>query len=191
MTPLSPSKWAPWDLTQFSQSPPAAPSYFPAHQRSKISSFSKVILVLGKAKSHRVPNLCRRGAESPGWFGVSSKHSAWDLTHKQVRCRDETANHRCTQLRPSESSDSFCRGMFKLNGKFDTDSLLYWLSHLECNGHTVHMLTQQHLPPPWTSTVMASLFTHAHSSPLSLAARLHRCCVNCSCYVNNGWTFSS
>ena len=31
---------------------------------------------------------------------------------------------------------------------------------------------------------------HVHSSPLSLPVRLHRCCTNCSCYINNGWTFS-
>ena len=31
---------------------------------------------------------------------------------------------------------------------------------------------------------------YAHSSSLSLAARLHRCGANCSCYINNGWTFS-
>ncbi|KAF6131076.1 hypothetical protein HJG60_007977 [Phyllostomus discolor] len=63
--------------------------------------------------------------------------------------------------------------MFKLNEKFDADLLLYLLSHFECKGHTVHMLTQQCLPPPLTSTVMLSLFTHTHSSPPSWAARLH------------------
>ena len=46
------------------------------------------------------------------------------------------------------------------------------------------------LLPPLTSTVKSSLFTHAHSSPLSLAARLHQCCTNCSHYINNGQTFS-
>ena len=61
---------------------------------------------------------------------------------------------------------------------------------LKCNGHTVHMLTQQHLPPPVTSTVKLSLFTHAHSNPLSLAARLHRYNTNHSHYINNIWTSS-
>ena len=63
--------------------------------------------------------------------------------------------------------------MFKLNAKFDADSLPYFylLSHFEC---TVHNLTQWCLPPPLTSTVKLSLFTHVHSSPLSLA-RLHQC----------------
>ena len=58
----------------------------------------------------------------------------------------------------------------KLNAKFDADFLLYSLSHFACHGHTVHMLTQRHLPPPLTSTVKSSLFTHVHSNPLSLAA---------------------
>ena len=99
----------------------------------------------------------------------------------------------CPQLQPSESSEYFLRRnvQFKLNAKFDADSLLYSLSHFECDGHTVHMLTQQHLPPPLTSRVKSSLFTHVCSSPLSLAARLHRCCcANHSRYINNGWTFS-
>ena len=86
-------------------------------------------------------------------------------------CQSSVA-HSCSLL---NHPNSFHRGMFKLNVKFDADSLFYSLSHFECDGHTVHMLTQQHLPPPLTSTVKSSLFTHAHSSPLSLAARLHRC----------------
>ena len=96
----------------------------------------------------------------------------------------------CPQLWPSESTEQFPRGMFKLNEKFGVDSLLYLLSHFECKGHTVGLLSQQCLPPPRTSTVKSSLFTHAHSRPLSLAARFHRCYANHSCYINNGWTFS-
>ena len=52
------------------------------------------------------------------------------------------------------------------------------------------MLTQQCLPPPLTSSVKSSLFTHSCSSPLSLVARLHRCGANHSYFVNNDWTFS-
>ena len=48
--------------------------------------------------------------------------------------------------------------MFKLNTKFNTDLFLNLLSRFECDGHTVQMLTQQHLPPPLTSTVKSSLF---------------------------------
>ena len=39
-------------------------------------------------------------------------------------------------------------------------------------------------------TVKSSLFTHEHSTPLSVAARLHRCGTDCSRYINNGWAFS-
>ena len=86
--------------------------------------------------------------------------------------------------------NSFHGGMFKLKAKCDAYSLLYLLSHFEWDGHTVHMLTPQHLPPPMTSTVKSSLFTHVHSSPLFLAARLHWCHTNSSRYINNAWTFS-
>ena len=64
----------------------------------------------------------------------------------------------------------FHRGMLELNAKFDADLLFSSLSHFECDSHTVHMLTHWHLLPPLTSTVKSSLFIHAHSSPLSLAA---------------------
>ena len=54
--------------------------------------------------------------------------------------------------------------------------------------HSIH-LTQLWLLPPLTNTVKSSLFTHAHSSPLSLAARINRRGANCSHYINNGWIF--
>ena len=47
---------------------------------------SEVILVWGKARSHRVPNLGCRGSESPGWLVVSPKNSAWDVMHEQIHC---------------------------------------------------------------------------------------------------------
>ena len=86
--------------------------------------------------------------------------------------------------------NSFCGRMSKLNTNFDADSLLYSLSHFECNDHTVHILTQLHLLLPLTSTVKLSLFIHAHSSPLSMATRLHQCHINHSHHINkNGWTY--
>ena len=96
--------------------------------------------------------------------------------------------HSCSLLK---HPNSLCGGIFTLNTKFDADSLLYSLSNFESDGHTVHMLTQRRLLPPLTSTVKSSLFTHAHSSPLSLAARSHRC--HYYRYINNinhGWIFS-
>ena len=89
----SPSKQAPWNLTQFSQSLSVTLSYFPeSHWWSEISSFSKMTLVLGKARSLRVPNLGCRGAESPGWFDVSLKKYAGNVMHEWVCC-DEAAGY--------------------------------------------------------------------------------------------------
>ena len=74
--------------------PLAALSYFPRfHWQSEISSFSKVILVLGRARSHRAPNLGYRGAESPGWLVFQKKNSAQDMIHEQVCCHNEAADH--------------------------------------------------------------------------------------------------
>ena len=166
MTPQSSSEEAPWDLTQFSQLPSAALSYFPeSHQWSKISSLSKVILVWGKARSHMVP--------TQGCFSkkLRIRCDAWAGMLSWWSCQSSVANSCGLLIHPN----SFRWGMFKLNAKFDTDSLLYSLSHFKCNGHTIHMLTQWHLLPPLTSPVKLSLFMHACSSPLSLAARLPRC----------------
>ena len=191
MMPQSPSKWAPWHLTQFSQSPSAALLYFPEpYWWSEISSLSKVILVLGKARSFRVPNLGYRGTESPGWFDVSQKKLytkcyAWAGMLSWWNCPSPVA-HSCSLL---HHPNSFCRGRFKLNAKFDADSLTSSLSHFECNGHTVHMLTQLCLLPPLTSIVRSSLFMYAHSRPLSLATRLHQCHTNHP-HINNGWSSS-
>ena len=113
-----------------------------------------------------------------------SKQAPWDLTQFS---QSPSAAHSCDLL---NLPNSFQGGTFKLNAKFDAGSLLCSLSHFECDGHTVQILTQLHLPPPLTSTAKSSLFTHEHSSPLTLAARLHGCCTNRSHYINNGWTFS-
>ena len=94
MAPQSTSKEAPSDLTQFSQLPSAAPTYFSvSHQGSEISSISKVILVFGQERSHRVPNVGYRGAESPGWFDVLPKTFARDVMNKWACCCDEVVSH--------------------------------------------------------------------------------------------------
>ena len=164
----------PWDLTQFSQTPSAARSYSPeSHWQSEISSLSKVILVLGKARSHRAPSLGCRGAESPGWFDVLPKNSVWDVMHEWECCHGEAANH---QLPLAVSF-----WILSLVSAEECSSLMQNLMQTCCCTCSVilnvtaivHMLTQQCLPPPLTSTVKSSLFTHAHSSPLSLAAKLH------------------
>ena len=139
MMPQSPSKQAPWDLPQFSQSPSAVPSHFPeSHRQSEITSLSKLILVLGKARSRRAPNLGCRGAESPGSLDVSQKnctrHDAWaGALLSWWSCQSPVA-HSCSLL---NHLNGFCGGMFKLHTKSDADSLLYLRSHFECDSHTV------------------------------------------------------
>ena len=113
------------------------------------------------------------------------------MMHEQANYHDEAANHQLPI--PAASwiiwivSAEECSSLTK---KTDADSLLYLFSHFEGDGHTGHMLIHLHLPPPLTGTVKSSLFTHAHSSPLALAARLHQCHADCSHCINNGCTFS-
>ena len=52
-----------------------------------------MILVLGKAGSHKMWNLGYRGAKLSGWFDVSPKISAGDLMPEGACCHDEAANH--------------------------------------------------------------------------------------------------
>ena len=164
--PQPPSKQAPWDLTQFSHSPSAALLYLPeSHQRSEISSLSKVIIVLGKARSCRAPNLGCRGDESPGWLDVSPKNSAQDVMHEQACCRDEAANHQwpiavalwIIWIVSVEECSSLTHSVI-LNAMATQNTRSLW-----------------RLPPPQPSTVKSSLLTHEHSSPFSLAARSHPC----------------
>ena len=149
-----------------------------------------MILALGKARSCRAPNMGCRGPELPTWFEVLSKNyrrrEAWVGALLWWSCPSPVVHSCCLLNHPN----SFRAGMFKLNTKSGTDLLLYSLSHFECNDHTVHMLTQWCLPPPLTSTVKWSLFTHVHSSPLSLADRLHWCCTNHFHFINYGCNFS-
>ena len=88
-------------------------------------------------------------AETPGWFHVSPKNSTQDMMHEQEHGHDEAAHH----LLPTDAAFwiiwiSFHGGMFKFNAKCDAGLLLCSLSHFECAGHTVHILTQcLRLPP--------------------------------------------
>ena len=149
--------------------------------------FQRWFLVLGKARSRRAPNLGCSGAESPGWFDVLPKNCrrrdawvgalSWWSRQTPVARSSGLLNH----------LNSFHRGMVKLNAKFDANSLLY---SLILNVMTTQY-TQQHLLPPLTSIAKSSLFMHAHSSPLFLAARLHWCHTNHTRSIKNGWTFST
>ena len=148
-----------------------------------------MILVLGKARNHRAPNLGCSGAESPGWFDVLPK-TAQDMMHERARCCDEAANHQLPtaaafwiiQFVSSEERSSSMQHLIQIC--WSTCSVCWmWQPH-STPAHSTG------LPPPLTSRVKSPLSTHAHSSPLSLAARLYQCHANCSCYINSGWTFS-
>ena len=58
----------------------------------------------------------------------------------------------CPLLRPSEHLNSFWGRVFKLNAKFDADSLLYLLSHFECDSHTcsLNSIYHPHWPVQWS-----------------------------------------
>ena len=120
----------------------------------------KEILVWGKPRSFKAPNLGCRGAESPNWFDVSPKNSrrrdAWAGTLSSWRCQSPVAHSFVLLNLPN----SFRGGMFKLNETFDADSLFYLLSHFKCNSHTVHMLLNGiYCPPLLTSTVLGTALT--------------------------------
>ena len=96
-----------------------------------------------------MPNLGCRGTESPGWFHVLPKNSTWDMMHEQACC-NEAAN--CQLLLVTAfwiigivSTEEW---MFKLNAKFDADSLL--------NSVILHAMMTQYARslnsvyhPPW------------------------------------------
>ena len=107
----------------------SSPSHhqLPCHIFLNLIDSLKVILVLGKVRSHRAPRLDCRGAESPGWFGwlfhqkIYIRLDAWVGTLFWLRCQSPVA-HSCGLL---NHLNNFHRGMFKLNAKCDADSLLY------------------------------------------------------------------
>ena len=138
MMPQTPSRQTPWYLTQFSQSPSAVLLHFTErHRQSEISSISKVILVVGKARSLRAPNMGSRGAESPEWFDVQPKNSAGDMIHEQAplswwSCQSPVA-HSVGLL---NHLNSFCGGIFKVNTN------LMWIRCSTCSVTWNAMATQ-------------------------------------------------
>ena len=182
-----PFKWAPWDLTQFSQSPWAAPLYFPeSHQWSEISSLSNVILVFGKARSCRLPNLGCNLLNHPGDL-IFHKKPARNMMQEWACCHNEAANH---QLPIAMAS-----WIIQMVSMEEGSSLIQNLMQICYSAHSVILnatATKYTCLPmaPLMSTVKSALFTHGHSSPLSLASRLHQPHANHSHYINIGWTFS-
>ena len=87
--------------------------------------------------------------------------------HEWTYCYDEAANHQVPiavtfwiiQIGTMEEWSSLTQNFMPIH--YSTCSVI------ECNRHTIHMLTQWCLPSLLTSIVRLSLFMHAHSSPLS------------------------
>ena len=148
-----------------------------------------MILVLGKAKRCGAPNLAVGGWVT--WVigcltkNLCTRRDAWVQVVLWWSWASPVA-HSCGLL---NHPHSFQGGMFKLMAKFDIGSLLYSLM-CGCWMRQPHS-THVHSMTPTTSltSTVKLLFTHAHSSPLSLAARLHQCHTNHSLYINNDWTF--
>ena len=107
---------------------------------------------------------------------------AWAGALSWWSCQSPLA-HSCSLL---NHLNTFYRGMLKLNAK-------NWCRFVALLAQSFWMQwphsTHAHSTVPLTSTVNLSLFTHVHSRPLSLAARLHWCHANPS-YINNGCFFS-
>ena len=73
---------------------------------------SKVILILGKARSLRAPNLGCSGAESPGSLDVSPKISTRDVMPEQAFCHCEAANQSPVSV---EEYSSFIQNLMQIH----------------------------------------------------------------------------
>ena len=108
--------------------------------------------------------------------------TAWDVVHDVAHC-DKATNHQLSiaaafwiiRILSAEECSSLTQNL--MQSHCSTQS--FWLPWPHSTyAHSVCLL------PPRTSTVKSSLLTHAHSSPLSLAAWLHPCHANRSHYIN-------
>ena len=135
-------------------------------------------------------NLGYRGAKLSGWFDVSPKNSTWDVMHEQEHCCDEAANHQLP--RAAAFWITWIVSLEECSSLTQNSIRSFWSTRsVILNGTTATYYTHSTVSAaPTDCTVKSSLFTHMCSSSLSLAARLHQCRVNHSCYVKNGWTFS-
>ena len=87
-----------------------------------MSSLSEAILALGKARSHREPNLGFTGVRGGGLTGLSDV----------IFCQKKSLHESCIM----------CRRVVVMK-------LICSLGHCECDGHTVHKLSQRRLTADW------------------------------------------
>ena len=88
------------------------------------------ISVLGKSISRRAPHQGWRGQRFSQTTLHDALHVARGATLSWCSCQSPVAYSCSLQSRPN----SLHRNV-QLNVKSDADSLLYWLSHFECDGH--------------------------------------------------------
>ena len=106
------------------------------------------------------------------------KKTALDVMHEWAHCHDEAAKHQLPtaaafwiiQIVFSEECSSFTQNLMQI--RCSPQSV--WMPQ----PHSTHAHSTGWLLPPLTSIVKSSLLKHVHSSPLSLAARLHRWSCN-------------
>ena len=150
-----------------------------------------MILVLGKARSCRVPSMGCRAAESPVWFDILPKKlcmrcDAWAGVVSWWNCQSPVA-HSCNLLNYPVVSAGEC------------SSLMQNLLQIHCSTHSIILnatATQY--------TCAVNGVYHLHWL-LQWSHHCSRMCIpvhspwlpgyvnvakNCSCYINNGWTFS-
>ena len=190
ISPLQSSQ-SPWDLTLFSQFPSAAPSYFlDSHRWSEIFSLSKVILVLGKARSHRVPNPGFRGAEPPGWFDVLPINSAQGVMHEWACCHDEAVNHQLPiaaafwviWIVSAEECSSLTQNLVQICCSVILNAVA---TQYTCSLNDIYCLCW---PVQW-SCHCSHLHILFHSCWLQVTSMLCKLLLH-SHYINNDWTVS-
>ena len=124
-------------------------------------------------------------AESPGWFNVSPKNcmrcDTWAGVLSWQSCQSLVSHSWIMQIVSMEVCSSLKQNLMQIC--CCTQS--FWMRWPQ--GTHAHLMASTH---PRHHLIKSSLFTHAHSSPLPLAAQLRRCCSSSSHYANNGWTFS-
>ena len=114
---------------------------------SEISSLSKVILVVGKARNHRMSNLGYREAESPEWFDVSPKNSAGDKMHKWAHCHDEAANQQLPigvafwiiQIAFVEECSSLTQNLMQIHRSIHSVILNAMATHYTCLLNSIYL----------------------------------------------------
>ena len=151
-----------------------------------------MILVWGKAKSHRAPDLGCRGLSHLRdlMFLQNTLHEMWCMSRLVVVRKLPVSC--CPSCGLLNYLNSFHGGMFKLNGKFDADSLLHllilndghsvycphWLVQWSC--HRWHMHIPVHVPwlPGHTHAAQTVLATVTMTGPLpcrpGVCTHLHR-----------------